>query len=161
MALEDHDPGRQFVRFRAWPRLSPKGIALTLLFAALFTGAALDHAWVAGAIFCAVFLLLAIFTLEECAAATGSILRALLMVEERATASAAAAQAQQVTEPVEALPSRVRGAAVGTRLDKPRNERKRSPVYQRYEKQVPGHHVQNSRARLTASRLSRKKPTPA
>jgi transposase InsO family protein len=24
----------------------------------------------------------------------------------------------------------------------PRNERKRSPVYQRYEKQVPGHHVQ-------------------
>jgi hypothetical protein len=119
MALEDHDAGRQFVRFRAWPRLSPKGIALTLLFAALFTGAALDHVWVAGAIFCVVFLLLAIFTLEECAAATGSILRALRMVEERATASAAAAQAQQVTEPVEALPSRVRGAAVGTRLDKP------------------------------------------
>jgi GT2 family glycosyltransferase len=119
MALEDHDGGRQFVRFRAWPRLSPKGVALTLLFAALFTGAALDHAWVAGAIFCVVFLLLAIFTLEECAAATGSILRALRMVEERATASVAAVQAQQVTEPVEALPSRVRGAAVGTRLDKP------------------------------------------
>jgi O-antigen biosynthesis protein len=119
MALEDHDAGKQFVRFRAWPRLSPKGIVLTLLFAALSTGATIDHAWVAGAIFSVVFLLLAIFTLEECAAATGSILRALRMVEERATVSAAAAQAQLVTEPVEALPSRVRGAAVGTNLDKP------------------------------------------
>ena len=103
----------------AWPRLSPKGIVLTLLFAALSTGATIDHAWVAGAIFSVVFLLLAIFTLEECAAATGSILRALRMVERRATVSAAAAQAQQVTEPVEALPSRVRGAAVGTNLNKP------------------------------------------
>jgi hypothetical protein len=119
MALEDHDAGRQFVRFRVWPRLSSKGIVLTLLFAALFTGAALDQAWVAGAIFSVVFLLLALFTLEECAAATGSVFRALRIVEERATASAADAQVQQVTEPVEALPSRARSAAVGTTLDKP------------------------------------------
>lgn len=119
MALEDHDAGKQFVRFRAWPRLSPKGIVLPLLFAALSTGAMIDRAWVAGGIFIVVFLLLAIFILEECAAATGSIFRALGMVEEKATVSAAAAQAQQVTEPVEALPSRVRGAAVGTNLDKP------------------------------------------
>ena len=122
MALEDHDAGKQFVRFRAWPRLSPKGIVLPLLFAALSTGAMIDRAWVAGGIFIVVFLLLAIFILEECAAATGSILRALRMVEEKATDCAAAAQAQQVTEPVEALPSRVRGAAVGTNLDKPNQE---------------------------------------
>jgi GT2 family glycosyltransferase len=119
MAVEDHDAGKQFVRFRAWPRLAPKGIILTLLFAGFFIGAALDRAWVAGAIFSVVFLLLALFTLEECAAATGSILRALRIAEERASASAMATQTQPVAEPVEALPSCARGAAVGTTLNKP------------------------------------------
>jgi transposase InsO family protein len=37
----------------------------------------------------------------------------------------------------------VRGVLLRHGLNRlPRNERKRSPVYQRYEKQVPGHHVQ-------------------
>jgi hypothetical protein len=37
----------------------------------------------------------------------------------------------------------VRGVLLRHGLNRlPRNERKRSPIYQRYEKQVPGHHVQ-------------------
>ena len=45
MAVEDHGCGRQLVRYRSWPRYSPAALVPTLLFAALSSKAALDHAW--------------------------------------------------------------------------------------------------------------------
>jgi hypothetical protein len=97
-------------------------IVLTLLFAALFTEATLDHAWVAGAILSVVLLLLELFTLQECAAATASFFRALRILEEKATDRTTAAQDQQVTEPVDALLSRGHSAAAGATLDTPSKE---------------------------------------
>ncbi|MGH9851222.1 MAG: glycosyltransferase, partial [Blastocatellia bacterium] len=115
MASEDHDAGRQLVRFRSWPRLSPKGIVLTLLFAALSTGAALDHAWVACATLSAGALLLILFTLRECAGASAAVFNALRTMEEKAADGATAAQDQQVPEHADTPVSRVRGAAVGSK----------------------------------------------
>jgi GT2 family glycosyltransferase len=77
MVIEEHGAGRQLVRFCSWPWCSPGGLALTLLFAALGTGAALDRAWAACAMLGAVAGLLAVRTLQECAAATAVMLRAL------------------------------------------------------------------------------------
>jgi hypothetical protein len=50
MAVEDHGAGTQFVRFHSWPACSPRAVVLILVFAALFAGAALDHAWTVAAI---------------------------------------------------------------------------------------------------------------
>ena len=44
-AIEYHGDGRQLLRIRSWPRCSAAAVALTLLFAALSTGAAHDRAW--------------------------------------------------------------------------------------------------------------------
>jgi hypothetical protein len=77
MAIEEHGAGRQLVRFRAWPRCSVQGLLLTLLSAALATGAALDHVWTSAAILGIVAVLLAVRTFQECAGAMDTVLRAL------------------------------------------------------------------------------------
>ncbi|HEX9868172.1 MAG TPA: glycosyltransferase [Candidatus Tectomicrobia bacterium] len=82
VAVEEHGAGRQLVRFRSWPRCSPGGLALTLLFSALSAGAALDHAWVASVILVAPAALLAVSMVHECVTATGAFLRALRATEQ-------------------------------------------------------------------------------
>jgi GT2 family glycosyltransferase len=77
MATEEPGAGRQLVRFRLWPRYSAQGPVLALLFAALSTGAALDHAWAASALLGVVAMLLALRTLQECATAMAAVLRVL------------------------------------------------------------------------------------
>jgi GT2 family glycosyltransferase len=77
MAIEEHGAGRQLVRFRAWPKCAVQGLLLTLLFAALATGAALDNVWTSAAILGVVAVLLAIRTFQECAGAMDTLLRAL------------------------------------------------------------------------------------
>ena len=77
MAVEEHGLGRQLVRFRTWPRCSSAAGVLTLLFAALATAAALDQAWVASAMLGVVTAMLALRLLQERAAATAAVLRAL------------------------------------------------------------------------------------
>jgi len=77
MAVEEHGLGRQLVRFRLWPRCSPAALVLTLLCAALATGAALGQAWAVSAVLGLVTLMLGLRTFQECAAATGAVLRAL------------------------------------------------------------------------------------
>jgi hypothetical protein len=77
MAVEDHGAGAQFVRFRWWPRCSPGGLSLTLLFAALSAGAGAAGAWLASAVLGAITLLLALRMFLECAGASSVILRAL------------------------------------------------------------------------------------
>jgi len=112
MASEDHDWGRQLIRFRSWPRLSPKGIVPALLSAALSTGAALDHAWIAFAVLGVMSLSLVLLTLQECAAATAAVFRALRAMEQKAPDARSGAQDQQDPEPADAPLSRVRAAAV-------------------------------------------------
>jgi GT2 family glycosyltransferase len=112
MASEDHDWGRQLIRFRSWPRLSPKGIVPALLSAALSTGAALDHAWIACAVLGVMSLSLVLLTLQECAAATAAVFRALHTMEQKEPDARSGPQDQQDPEPADAPLSRVRGAAV-------------------------------------------------
>ena len=112
MASEDHDWGRQLIRFRSWPRLSPKGIVPALLSAALSTGAALDHAWIACAVLGVMSLSLVLLTLQECAAAAAAVFRALRAMEQKAPDARSGAQDQQDPEPADAPLSRVRAAAV-------------------------------------------------
>lgn len=81
MTIEEHGAGRQLVRFRSWPRCSPKGLALVLLFVALFGGATLGQSWATGALLGVIALLLALRVLQECASATATVLRALRMAE--------------------------------------------------------------------------------
>jgi len=77
MAIEEHGAGNQLVRFRSWPWCSTNGLLLTLLFAVLSTGAALDHAWAVSAMLGVVAMLLALRTLQECATAMAAVLRVL------------------------------------------------------------------------------------
>jgi len=74
MAIEEHGAGRQFVRFRLWPRCSPVGLGLAILSASLAAGAALDQAWAASAILGVAALLVALRMLQDCAASIAAVL---------------------------------------------------------------------------------------
>lgn len=77
MAIEEHGAGRQYVRFRLWPRCSGAGLAATTLLAALSIGAAMDGAWVVAWVLGLTCLALAVRTAVECAVAEAALLRAL------------------------------------------------------------------------------------
>jgi GT2 family glycosyltransferase len=81
MTIEEHGAGKQFVRFRVWPYSTVQGWMLLLLFAALSTGAAMDHAWTSAAILGVVAVFLAVRTLLECAGAMAVLLGALKRLE--------------------------------------------------------------------------------
>ena len=76
MAVEEHGMGRQYVRFRVWPKLR-RGLPATVLAAALAAGACVDGAWVAGVVLAAASFALAAAGLRECGCAQDAILRAL------------------------------------------------------------------------------------
>jgi len=77
MAVEEYGLGRQLVRFRSWPRCAPGGLVLTLLSAALATGATRDRAWAVAAILGGVTVTIALRMFQECAAATAAAMHAL------------------------------------------------------------------------------------
>ena len=77
MATEEHGAGQQLVRFRAWPRCLPGGLALTLLWAALAIGAAFDEAWAASILLGLATAALGLRTLRECATVTAAVVRVL------------------------------------------------------------------------------------
>src|SRR2546425_236901 len=77
MAVEEHGHGQQLLRLRAWPKCSPMGATLTLVFAALSVGAAIDPSWPASAVLGITALLLALRTVQECAASMAAIRRTL------------------------------------------------------------------------------------
>jgi GT2 family glycosyltransferase len=82
MSNEEHDGGKQLLRFRTWPLRTPKFPLLILLFAALSLWAALDHSWVVSTILGGSAVLLASLGLLECGAATATVLGALRKLEE-------------------------------------------------------------------------------
>lgn len=69
MAIEEHGAGKQLVRLRSWPRLSPLGLLSPLPFALLAAAAAGDGAWSAVTVLAASSLLLASRALLESASA--------------------------------------------------------------------------------------------
>lgn len=77
MAVEEHGAGRQMVRFRAWPKFAPVGVAMVLLFAFLAGWATLDRSWQAGAVLGGIALLLALRMVQESALATATLLHVL------------------------------------------------------------------------------------
>jgi len=77
MAVEEHGHGTQLVRLRTWPRCSPMGVTLTVVFAALSTAAAIDPSWPVSVILGMAAVLPALRTAQECAASTAAILRTL------------------------------------------------------------------------------------
>jgi hypothetical protein len=79
MAIEDHGSGRQLVRYRSWPSCSPAELAPTLLFATLSAEAALDHSWLVCILLGVTALMLALRTLQGCAAAMAAVRDALLL----------------------------------------------------------------------------------
>jgi hypothetical protein len=76
MAVEEHGAGKQLVRIRSWPRFSPSGLVLTLLFTALYVIAIINQPWLAPVLGLAA-VLLASRALEDCGTATASYLYAL------------------------------------------------------------------------------------
>ncbi|HSH83062.1 MAG TPA: ABC transporter transmembrane domain-containing protein, partial [Herpetosiphonaceae bacterium] len=77
MAVEEHGTGKQLIRLRSWPRCSPIGIVLMLLFAALAIGAAFDQALIAAGVLGIVATTLTFRMFRECAGATAAVLAAL------------------------------------------------------------------------------------
>jgi hypothetical protein len=65
------------VRFRAWPKFSPVGIALVFFFAILATWAGMDHSWQASAVLGGIALLMALRIFQESALATATLLHVL------------------------------------------------------------------------------------
>ena len=76
LAVEEHGEGRQYLRFRVWPKLR-RGLALSLLGGALAAAALANHAWLAGGVLSAGALALPLAALRECGRAQGEILEAL------------------------------------------------------------------------------------
>jgi GT2 family glycosyltransferase len=76
MAVEEHGEGRQYLRFRVWPKLR-RGLPLSLFAAALAAAAWADQAFLAGAILSAGALALPLAALRECGRAQGEIESAL------------------------------------------------------------------------------------
>jgi hypothetical protein len=76
MAIEEHGDGKQFVRFRVWPRLH-RTAAVLLALAGLSAGAALEHARVAAGTIAAGTIVAAIVVLGDVGMTQGRIERAL------------------------------------------------------------------------------------
>jgi GT2 family glycosyltransferase len=76
MAVEEHGEGRQYLRFRVWPKLR-RGLSLSLFAGALAAVAFWDHAILAGAVLGTGALAVPLAALRECGRAQGEIESAL------------------------------------------------------------------------------------
>jgi GT2 family glycosyltransferase len=109
MAVEEHGAGKQFLRCRSWPVFSFAGLGVVALFAALATGAALDHAGLAAALLAVFGLLPAGWLLEGCGGAQAYLERGLQRIAEQNKAMRIAKEAfpelQQAAEAAKATSS--------------------------------------------------------
>jgi O-antigen biosynthesis protein len=77
MGIEEHGGGKQMVHLHSWPKVSAFGIGLTITLALLAGLAAFDQSWYAYLFLGALSALTAIRSIGDCAAATGSYLKAI------------------------------------------------------------------------------------
>ena len=73
MAVEEHGGGKQFLRFRVWPRCSRAGLAVIVVFAGLAIAAAIDGTLIGAIALGAAALLLAGSMIRDCATAMGAL----------------------------------------------------------------------------------------
>jgi GT2 family glycosyltransferase len=92
MASEEHGAGRQLLRFRAWPHVSPAGVALLACCMLLAGSAAHDHAWGASAVFGVAGLAVGLRLLYGCASAMAAAVRALRLLKQGHEQAGPAAQ---------------------------------------------------------------------
>jgi hypothetical protein len=88
MAAEEHERGRQCVRFRSWPAV--RRLPLLLLVAGLAGAALADRAWLAGGVFSVAAFGLCGAALRECGSAQAEIAAALRSIERRSAGATAA-----------------------------------------------------------------------
>ncbi len=77
MALEEHGSGKQVIRLRSWPKLSPVGIALTVVFGFIAIFAAIDQAFFVSAILGGIAGFILFRSIGDCAIATYSYLHGI------------------------------------------------------------------------------------
>ena len=77
MAVEEHGGGKQLVRVRCWPRCLARGLVAPAVLGAIAVAAALDHAWLAAAIFALSAAFIAVRMLRECSAALAVLFAAV------------------------------------------------------------------------------------
>jgi GT2 family glycosyltransferase len=80
MAIEEHGAGRQLVRCRSWPRLSPAALGVTVLLAGLASLAGVERAFVASALLATMASLLLAHLVLATATASGAVKRAIASV---------------------------------------------------------------------------------
>ena len=93
MAVEEHGGGKQFLRFRVWPRCSRAGLGLVAGFAALATFAAIDGTVIGTILLAAAALFAASFMIRDCATAIGVLTPAVDHHSDEPQQSAEAAPA--------------------------------------------------------------------
>jgi len=79
MVTEEHGQGKQLVRWRVSPKCSEIGITVLCALSVISIGAAVDRAWAACAPVTMMALLVGLSLLQECDAATATVLRAIDM----------------------------------------------------------------------------------
>jgi hypothetical protein len=87
LAVEEHGEGRQYLRFRVWPKLR-RGLAASLLGGALAAAAWSDQAWLAAGVLTLCALALPLAALRECGRAQGEIESALARLGDSVAADA-------------------------------------------------------------------------
>lgn len=85
IGVEEHSGGRQLMRFRARPRGSPGWVILTLVFVILSIGAGMGQAWIPFRILSVTALLLALRTIQNCAAAMFAVIKVLKLWQSEAS----------------------------------------------------------------------------
>jgi GT2 family glycosyltransferase len=80
-AVEEHGAGRQYLRFRVWPKLR-RGVGVSLLGTGLAVGAMASGAWLAAAVVGAGSLVVPALALLEAGRAQGAILEAVTHLSE-------------------------------------------------------------------------------
>ena len=83
MAVEEHGGGKQFIRIKSWPRCTPAGIIITLLFAALGAAAATAQAWIACGVLNSIAFLFMMRVLVECSSAMATMAGAFRQNREK------------------------------------------------------------------------------
>jgi len=81
MAIEEHGAGRQFIRFRLWPKVAIGSIAVIGSLAILAILAVLDDAWTVSALLAVFAALFAIRAIQEAGSALATMNRALDSIE--------------------------------------------------------------------------------
>jgi len=77
MTIEEHGAGKQLIRFRAWPRLTLKALAVGVLLVLLSVAAALDGGEAASLLLAVAGVTLLLRSLQECGISLATIVNAL------------------------------------------------------------------------------------